>query len=64
MKVGDLVKNLHALDRCELGIIIEIYKGRTVGGRPCEHRVRWIDPPKTSGLQQETWNSYKWLEKV
>ena len=62
MKVGDLVNNTHALDRCALGIIVEIERDATKRTPDCEYRVQWIDPP--TGCPAYSWNSARWLEVV
>ena len=62
MKVGDLVNNTHGLDRCTLGIIVEIKKEPTKRPPNCIYKVQWISPP--IGCPQHSWNSASWLEVV
>ena len=61
MKVGDLVKNTHALDRCDLGLIVDI-DIEALGDIRAGYLIRWCGPP--GGVPEETWNSVRWLEKV
>ena len=57
MKVGDLVKNTHALDRREVGLIVKVDQPSVDDWR-CGYLVRWCD----NGIPEESWNSERWLE--
>lgn len=61
MKVGDLVKNIHAVDHTGLGIIVAIGAPQNHDWRPC-YLVRWLDAPK--GIPEQSWSTDRWLEKV
>ena len=61
MKVGDLIKNTHALDRSGLGIIVKVDL-KALNDWRAGYLVYWCSPPK--GCPQESWNSDRWLEKV
>jgi hypothetical protein len=61
VKVGDLVKNLHALDRCDLGLIVRV-KPPSADDWLSRYLVQWLDPP--DGRAETSWNSDKWLDKV
>ena len=62
MKIGDLVNNTHGLDRCALGIVVEVIKDPTKRPPNCTHKVKWINPPV--GCPHYSWNSPSWLEVV
>ena len=61
MKVGDLIINTHALDRCGLGIIVEIDQ-KALDDWSAGYFVHWCNPPK--GIAKQSWSSDRWLEKV
>ncbi len=63
MKVGDLVKNIHALDFDGLGIIIEVSKPQLANPNGCPYKVYWHNAPGV-GRFDCTWNNGKWLEKT
>lgn len=56
MKVGDLVKNIHALYSATLGTIVESH---AVDGECYQYRVAWHD---TSF--DPAWMRPEWLEKL
>ena len=62
MKVGDLVKNIHALDFDGLGIIIEVSKPQLTNPNGCPYKVHWLNVP--DARFGYTWNSGRWLEKM
>ena len=66
MKVGDLVKNIHALDFDGLGIIIEVSKPQLSKTNGCPYKVHWLGNAAwlSSARVDCTWNSSKWLEKI
>ena len=58
MQVGDLVKNIHHLDRANMGIIIEVSKPQLTNPNACPYRVHWFDG------YEPVWMRDDWMEKV
>ena len=56
MKVGDLVKNIHALYPAGLGLIIEVSKPQLANPNACPYRVHWFDE------YEPAWMRADWLE--
>ena len=61
MKVGDLVKNTHAVDQLGLGIIIDIDEA-ALSRQWAGYLVSWFNAPK--GVPKQSWSTDRWLEKV
>ena len=61
MQVGDLVKNLHALDRCDLGLIVKVKPPSALDWQS-RYLVQWLDPPE--GRPTTSWNNDQWLGKA
>ena len=57
MKVGDLVKNIHALYPAGMGIIVEISKPQLTNPNACPYRVHWFDHG-----YEPAWMRADWLE--
>ena len=57
MKVGDLVKNIHALYPAGLGIIIEISKPQLTNPNACPYRIHWFEIG-----HEDAWMRADWLE--
>ncbi len=54
MKVGDLVKNIHALYPAGMGIIVDV---SISGLNSCPYKVHWFDG------HEPAWMKAEWLEK-
>jgi hypothetical protein len=57
MKVGDLVKNIHALYPAGMGIIIEISKPQLTNPNACPYKVYWFEH-----RYDPAWMRADWLE--
>ena len=58
MKVGDLVRNIHALYPAGMGIIIEVSKPQLKNPNACPYRVHWFDECEPA------WMRSTWIEKI
>jgi len=61
VKVGDLIINTHALDRCGLGLILKIDQ-KALDDWRAGYLVFWLNPPED--IAKQSWNSDRWLEKI
>jgi hypothetical protein len=59
VKVGDLVRNIHAIFPNGLGIITEISAPQLTNPNACPYMVHWIDTNKEPG-----WMAERWLEVI
>ena len=57
LKVGDLVKNIHALYPAGMGIIIEISKPQLTNPNACPYKVHWFEYG-----YEPAWMRASWLE--
>ena len=57
LKVGDLVKNIHALYPAGMGIIIEISKPQLTNPLACPYKVHWFEHG-----YDPAWMRAGWLE--
>jgi hypothetical protein len=65
MKVGDLVRNIHALYPAGMGIIIEVSKPQLKNPNACPYRVHWFDYGYGDGSRFEaSWMRSTWIEKI
>ena len=59
MKVGDLVKNLHALAPVATGIVVEINTPQLTNPDACPYKVHWFD-----SACEPAWMAERWLEVI
>ena len=58
VKVGDLIRNIHALYPAGMGIILEISKSKLANPNACPYRIHWYDG------YEDAWMRADWLEKL
>ena len=64
MKVGDLVRSLHALDSAELGVILEISEPQLTNPNACPYKIHWFVVNGGVSPHEPSWNRGSWLEVV
>ena len=66
MKVGDLVRSLHALDSAELGVILEISEPQLTNPNACPYKIHWfvVNGDINRHPTLVSWNRDSWLEVV
>ena len=76
MKVGDLVRNVHALYPAGIGIIIEVSTPQLKNPNACPYKVHWFDYGYSDDLLwtsrslrsgralEPCWMRGNWIEKI
>mgnify|MGYP001185855640 CR=1 FL=1 len=65
MKVGDLVRNVHALYPAGIGIIIEVSTPQLKNPNACPYKVHWFDYGYREVSRFEPcWMRGNWIEKI
>ena len=64
MKVGDLVRSLHALDSVGLGVILEISEPQLINPNACPYKIHWFTDNGGVSSYEPSWNRGSWLEVV
>ena len=65
MKVGDLVRSLHALDsHVELGVILEISEPQLTNPNACPYKIYWFAVNGGVSPYEPSWNRDSWLEVI